>query len=57
MFKVEVSGIMLFSKLKLLAENQRADKAWSGWLIPDFRKYSNRAKNLVLAQVVVYKPT
>ena len=47
-FRVEVSGIRLFPKLKFLAKNQRANKAWSSWFIPDFKKHTNKAKDLVL---------
>ena len=47
-FRQEVAGIRLSPKLKFLAKNQRAKKAWSAWFIPDFRKYTNRAKDLVL---------
>ena len=47
-FRIEVSGIRLFPKLEFLAKNQRANKAWSSWFIPDFKKHSNKAKDLVL---------
>ena len=46
--RIEVSGIRLFPKLEFLAKNQRANKAWSSWFIPDFKKQSNKAKDLIL---------
>ena len=47
-FRVEVSGIRLFPKLKFLAKKQRPNKAWSSWFIPDLKRHSNKAKDLVL---------
>ena len=44
----EPSGIRLIPKFEFLAKNQRMHKAWSPWFIPDFRKGSRNARDLIL---------
>ena len=44
----EVAGIRLCPNMKFLAKNQKLEKAWSPWFIPDFRRCSRNAKDLVL---------
>ena len=44
----EVAGIRLCPNMKFLAKNQKLEKAWSPWFIPDFRGCSRNAKDLVL---------
>ena len=44
----EPSGFRLLPKFNFLAKKQRMRKAWSAWFIPDFRKCSRNAKDLIL---------
>ena len=47
-FRLEGAGIRLMPKLKFLAKNQRLGKVWAAWFLPDFKRFTNKAKDLVL---------